>query len=97
MAQLVVRNLDDALKERLRRTAAQHGRSMEEEVRIILHTALAETPSPPTPVKHVGLGEAIKNAFMDIEFPPEFFDALDEIRHGSDLIDVTPRAANFDE
>jgi plasmid stability protein len=40
MAQLVVRNIEDALKERLRRRAKQHGRSMEEEVRDILRNAL---------------------------------------------------------
>ena len=40
MAQLVVRNIEDDLKERLRRRAKQHGRSMEEEVREILRNAL---------------------------------------------------------
>ena len=33
MASITVRNLDDELKQRLRLRAAQHGRSMEEEVR----------------------------------------------------------------
>lgn len=42
MASITIRNLDDALKERLRRRAAQHGRSMEDETREILATALAE-------------------------------------------------------
>lgn len=41
MAQLVVRNLDEAVKERLRKRAAHNGRSMEEEVRDILRAALA--------------------------------------------------------
>ncbi|MBM2810710.1 MAG: toxin-antitoxin system [Chloroflexi bacterium] len=41
MAQLVVRNLDEAVKERLRKRAAHNGRSMEEEVRDILRVALA--------------------------------------------------------
>lgn len=55
MASLIVRNLDDALKTRLRVRAAYHGRSMEEEVRRILRTALAEDamdlpPSDPEPV-----------------------------------------------
>ena len=36
MAQLLVRNLDIAVKEALRRRARSHGRSMEEEVRMIL-------------------------------------------------------------
>ena len=97
MAQLVVRNLDDALKERLRRTAAAHGRSMEEEVRVILHNALDGAESPAPRVPHVGLGEQIHNALMGVEFPPEFFDSLEEIRKGSDLIRNEPREVNFDE
>lgn len=44
MASLIVRNLDEALKTRLRVRAAYHGRSMEEEVRRILRAALAEDP-----------------------------------------------------
>jgi plasmid stability protein len=35
MAQLLVRNLDDSVKEALRRRALCHGRSMEEEARLI--------------------------------------------------------------
>lgn len=42
MAQLIVRNLDDATKERLRRRAVRRGRSMEEEVREILRAAAAQ-------------------------------------------------------
>jgi antitoxin FitA len=36
MASLVIRNLDDDLKQRLREQAAAHGRSMEQEVRELL-------------------------------------------------------------
>ena len=36
MASLTIRNLDDAIKQRLRVQAAHHGRSMEEEAREIL-------------------------------------------------------------
>ena len=39
MAQIVVRNLEDDVKEKLRRRAAAHGCSMEEEVRSILRAA----------------------------------------------------------
>ncbi len=35
MATLTIRNLDPAIKERLRVRAAEHGRSMEAEVRVI--------------------------------------------------------------
>jgi plasmid stability protein len=42
MAQVIVRNLEDDVKARLKRRAAQHGRSMEEEVRDILRNAVRE-------------------------------------------------------
>ncbi|MGH9171360.1 MAG: FitA-like ribbon-helix-helix domain-containing protein [Acidimicrobiales bacterium] len=41
MSTLTVRNLDEELKTRLRVRAAQHGRSMEAEVREILRASLA--------------------------------------------------------
>jgi plasmid stability protein len=44
MATLTIRNLDHAVKERLRVRAAEHGRSMEAEARRILQTALGESP-----------------------------------------------------
>jgi plasmid stability protein len=42
MAQFVVRHLEDDVKARLKRRAAQHGRSMEEEIRHILRDAVKE-------------------------------------------------------
>ena len=36
MASITIRNLDGSIKEKLRLRAAAHGRSMEEEVRLIL-------------------------------------------------------------
>jgi plasmid stability protein len=42
MASITIRNLEDGLKHRLRMRAARHGRSMEDEARQILRTALAE-------------------------------------------------------
>jgi plasmid stability protein len=60
MAQLLVRNLDDDVKARLRIRAAEHGRSMEEEVRAILRQAVeAEQP------KSGGLGTEIAALFKD--------------------------------
>ena len=49
MASMTIRQLDDALKQRLRVRAAMHGRSMEDEARDILRTALArdETSAQP--------------------------------------------------
>ncbi len=46
MASITIRNLDDTLKHRLRVRAAEHGRSMEEEVREILRQAVGETQQP---------------------------------------------------
>ena len=49
MAQLIVRNLDEDLVGRLKRRAAAHGRSMEEEHRLLLRQVLQPE----------GLGEAL--------------------------------------
>ena len=70
MASLTIRNLDDPLKARLRIQAAVHGRSMEEEARTILRTALtAETERPGN------LAQAIRARFapyggVELELPP---------------------------
>ena len=42
MAQIIVRDLEDDVKARLKRRAVHHGRSMEEEVRHILRNAVKE-------------------------------------------------------
>lgn len=42
MAQFIVRDLEEEVKTRLKRRAAQHGCSMEEEVRHILRNAVKE-------------------------------------------------------
>ena len=47
MASITIRNLEGALKHRLRIRAAEHGRSMEEEVREILRQAV-DAPRPPS-------------------------------------------------
>ncbi len=45
MASITIRNLDDEVKTRLRLRAAEHHRSMEEEVRLILREAVGRKPS----------------------------------------------------
>ena len=45
MANITIRNLDDAVKTRLRVRAAGNGRSMEEEVRLILREAVQRNVS----------------------------------------------------
>jgi plasmid stability protein len=50
MAQILVRNLEDEVKVKLRSRAQHHGRSTEEEVREILRNAVREQPTSPTPL-----------------------------------------------
>ena len=61
MASITIRNLDDQLKQRLRVRAAQHGRSMEDEVRYILRLALAEDDALAR-----DLGRAIRSRFAPL-------------------------------
>jgi plasmid stability protein len=49
MASLTIRNLEDDLKLRLRIRAAQHGRSMEEEVQDILRQVVGKGLPPTEP------------------------------------------------
>src|ERR1700747_574065 len=58
MATLTIRQLDERTKTRLRVRAAHHGRSMEEEAREILRSALSSAP----PAKG-NLAEAIRRRF----------------------------------
>ena len=78
MATLTIRNVDAAVKERLRVRAARHGRSMEAEARTILGEAVAGDRDAPEP----NLAEAIHRRFaplgggVDLELPPsEYVDA----------------------
>ena len=97
MAQLVVRNLDDELKERLRRAAAAHGHSMEEEARAILHRALPEGLLPKPTDSHVGLGTRIHALFMDLDAPDDYFAAVEGVRSGGPSRETAlPRAAETD-
>ena len=57
MASITVRDLDETIKTRLRIQSAQHGHSMEEEVRQILRKALLNTP------QQTGLGTRLANQF----------------------------------
>jgi antitoxin FitA len=58
MAQLVVRNLEESVKARLKRRARRNGRSMEAEVRDILRNAVNTKEAP-----EEGLGTRIANMF----------------------------------
>jgi plasmid stability protein len=66
MAQFVVRNIEAAVKRRLQRRAARHGRSMEEEVRDILRDAVKEEAEPSR-----GLGTEIAALFTKVGLESE--------------------------
>ena len=58
MASITIRNLEDDIKTRLRKRAAERGRSMEEEARLILAEAVAREAAPAR-----GLGTALHELF----------------------------------
>ncbi|WP_294138508.1 plasmid stabilization protein [Sphingomonas sp.] len=58
MAVMTIRNIDDAIKKRLRVRAAVNGRSMEDEARDILRSALSTDEPRPR-----NLGQAINERF----------------------------------
>jgi len=60
MANLTIRNVDDATKQRLRVRAALHGVSMEEEVRRILKAALRPEEAS------FGLGKRLRDRFAGL-------------------------------
>jgi plasmid stability protein len=76
MATLTIRNLDPAIKERLRIRAAEHGHSMEAEARRILQVTLKEPERAPAR----NLYERIRARFEplggadDLEIPPRTLD-----------------------
>ena len=82
MAQIIVRDLEDDVKARLKRRAAQHKRSMEEEIRHILRNAVKAQNQPVA-----GLGARMASRFARIGLTAE----LPEL-HGQ-----PPRSAQFDE
>jgi plasmid stability protein len=61
MAQIVVRNIENAVKTQLQRRARRHGRSMEEETRDILRSAVNEDDVPAG-----GLGTEISALFTKV-------------------------------
>ncbi len=82
MSTLTIRNLEPSIKDKLRLTAAAHGRSMEEEVRTILRNVLAQ------PASTMGMGDRIHARFaelggVELDIPP---------RTGN-----TPRYATFED
>lgn len=70
MASITIRRLEETTKRKLRIRAALHGRSMEQEAREILKSALNRPEEQPK-----DLGEAIRRIFeplggVELEIPP---------------------------
>jgi plasmid stability protein len=70
MATLTIRQLDEKTKTRLRVRAAHHGRSMEEEAREILRSALVAQRNP-----NDNLADIVRRRFaplggVELELPP---------------------------
>ena len=70
MASITIRNLDEEVRTRLRVRAAEHSRSMEEEVRIILREAVSDKHSGPR-----NLAKFTRECFaplggVELEMPP---------------------------
>lgn len=86
MASLTIRKLDDRLKKRLRLQAARHGRSMEEEARLLLAAGLERTPRVPGNVADAiaAIMDPLGGVELDLPMrssvrePPRFDDWRDE-------------------
>ncbi|MCC6831562.1 MAG: Arc family DNA-binding protein [Thermoleophilia bacterium] len=69
MASLSIRDLDDAVRDRLRLRAAGHGRSMEAEVRAIL-TAAVEAVEPVRGLVGTLRDRVVAEGVVDLPLPP---------------------------
>ena len=70
MATITVRNLEDGLKRRLRIRAAEHGKSMEEEVRDILRAALEQEPATGKDIVSIIRAHVEPLGGIELELPP---------------------------
>ncbi len=86
MGQIVVRRIEDTVKEALRLRAKRHGVSMEEEVRSILREA-AENDARLSALPQYGLGTQIANLFRGIDWGDEVLERLP---------DTPPKPVEFD-
>ena len=70
MATITVRNLEEGLKRRLRIRAAEHGKSMEEEVRDILRAALEQEPVTGKDIVSIIRAHVEPLGGIELELPP---------------------------
>lgn len=69
MASITIRNLDEGLKRRLRVRAAEHGRSMEEEAREIIRSAVGEQ-APPRDLANAIRARIAPLGGVELDLPP---------------------------
>jgi plasmid stability protein len=82
MAQLLVRNLDSDVKQRLQHRALRHGRSMEEEIREILRAAADQIPEIPA---GTGLGSRIASRFSGLALTDDLPEQRGQAAQPADL------------
>ena len=80
MASITVRNLDEGLKRRLRIRAAENGRSMEQEARVILRAALLQEAARDKDLANTIHARFAPYGGVQLELPPR-----DPMREAPDL------------
>ncbi len=96
MAQLIVRKLDDDVKERLKARAKKHGRSLEAEARVILEGAAKDPSSPARPrKKEKGFGTLMHERFKHTGFTDEEYAEFE--RHLAEMRSDPFKPIDFEE
>jgi antitoxin FitA len=96
MAQLIVRRLDDDVKEQLRARARKHGRSLEAEARAILeHAAGGEPKRGRRRRKEKGFGTLMHERFKRTGFTDEEYAEFE--RHIAELRAEPFKPVDFDK
>src|SRR6202007_1166489 len=95
MASLTIRKLDDAIRDELRLRAARNGRSVEDEVRVILREAAqnqAPAPSLPAPAERsaADIGSRLARVTLIIGGGIAAYKSLDLIRRVKERQDGRP-------
>jgi plasmid stability protein len=78
MAELIVRDVDQQVERLIRARAKENGRSVEEEVRVILSDAVRGSSAVQPDVANAGLGTRFSRRFKDIDEPLEIPDFRSE-------------------
>ena len=96
MAQLVVRRLDDDVKERLKARAKKHGRSLEAEARAILEDATKDRVGRSRPrKKEKGFGTLMHERFKRTGFTDEEYAEFE--RHLAEMRSEPFKPIDFEE